>query len=317
MDATQVDKKCGKTGQPVRSLFVSDIHLGCKHSQASEFLALIEQFEPSYLYVVGDFIDGWKLKRKWLWPPCYDRILQRLLVMKRSGTRLLYTPGNHDAFLRSFLANFGVVEIRDRFVHTSADGRRFLVTHGDQFDRVEASMPWLSLACSYAYDAMLTTNRVMNQLRGKKHNPYAFCGAVKRSVKRLVSHVSEFEDLLVENARQEQCDGIICGHIHAPRIVDVDGLAYCNTGDWVENCSALVEYHDGGFELIRHDGTVIDRLSASPRLPSNHSSAAHPTVVAASTTQGQSTDDLSGPQESAVRDPDDLSGTEVDTVLVA
>lgn len=304
-------------GRAVRSLFVSDVHLGCRHSQASEFLSLIEEFEPSYLYVVGDFIDGWKLKRKWLWPPAYDRILQRLMQLKRAGTRLLYTPGNHDAFLRGFLANFGVVEIRDRFVHTGADGRRFLVTHGDQFDRVEAGMPWLSLVSSYAYDIMLSSNRLLNRLRGKKHDPYAFCGAIKRSVKRLVSHVSEFEGLLIQNAREEKCDGIICGHIHAPRIVDVDGLAYCNTGDWVENCSALVEYHDGGFELIRRDGQVIGASPASPRLPSGDGTNRHVADTTTRSTAGQTADDLPGPQDTPVLVADDLSGTKIEGILVA
>lgn len=249
----------------VRSLFVSDVHLGCKHSQAEEFLELLEQYEPQHLYIVGDFIDGWKLKRRWRWLPVYDQILRRLMTLRRSGTQIYYTPGNHDAFLRGFLANFGVVEIKDCFVHTAADGRRFLVTHGDQFDRVEQGMPWLSLVASYGYDVLLSTNRLVNRLRRKKHDPYAFCGAIKRSVKRLVTHVSEFEDLLITNATQARCDGIICGHIHAPRIVEVGKLAYCNTGDWVENCSALVEYEEGDFELIRRDGRLIDRLAASPR----------------------------------------------------
>ncbi|MEM6330076.1 MAG: UDP-2,3-diacylglucosamine diphosphatase [Planctomycetota bacterium] len=251
----------------VRSLFVSDVHLGCRHSQAAEFLELLQRYEPRHLYVVGDFIDGWKLRRRWRWPPVYDRVLQRLMALRRGGTRLYYTPGNHDAFLRGFLANFGVVEIQDRFVHTAADGRRFLVTHGDQFDRIENGAQWLSVIASYGYDVMLTANRLANRLRGKKHDPYAFCGAIKRRVKRLVSHVSEFEGLLIENAGKQHCDGIICGHIHAPRIVQVGGLAYCNTGDWVENCSALVEYGDGALELLRRDGRVLDRLGAAAPTP--------------------------------------------------
>lgn len=298
----------------VRSLFVSDVHLGCKHSQAGEFLDLLERYEPRYLYVVGDFIDGWKLKRRWRWLPTYDRILQRLMTLRRGGTRLYYTPGNHDAFLRGFLANFGVIEIQDRFVHTAADGRRFLVTHGDQFDRIERGMPWLSLVSSYAYDLLLSANWLANKLRGKKHDPYAFCGMIKRSVKRLVTHVSEFEDLLVKNAGEESCDGIICGHIHAPRIVEVGDLAYCNTGDWVENCSALVEYGDGGFELIRRDGYVIDRLAASPRaLPKPR-----PSVGATTATGSGEADDLPGLfEEGATSDMGELSGRKVEGVLVA
>ncbi len=248
----------------VRSLFVSDIHLGCRHSQAEPFLELLQRYEPRYLYVVGDFIDGWKLKRRWRWLPVYDRIFQRLMSLKRSGTELLYTPGNHDAFLRNFLANFGVVEVRDRFVHVTADGRRFLVTHGDQFDKVEQRMPWLSLVASYAYDLLLSTNWMVNKLRGKKSDPYALCGMVKRRVKYLVSHVSEFEEKVIESALASRCGGIICGHVHAPRIIEVGGLTYCNTGDWVENCSALVEHHDGSMELVRHNRQVIAHLPAPP-----------------------------------------------------
>lgn len=258
----------GSTCTPVRSLFVSDVHLGSKHSQADAFLDLLERYEPRHLYVVGDFIDGWKLKRRWRWRESYDRIIQRLMTLKRSGTQLYYTPGNHDGFLRDFLANFGVLELRDRFVHEAADGRRFLVMHGDQFDKIEQSMQWLSLIGTYAYDLLLSTNYWLNWARGKKHDRYAFCGMVKRRIKGLVRHVSDFEAQLIEAAASEKCFGIICGHIHSPRILHLDNLAYMNTGDWVENCTALVEYDDGSFELMRNDGRLIGQLP--PIDPSSH-----------------------------------------------
>lgn len=251
----------------VRSLFISDIHLGCRHSQASALLELLDRLEPQKLYIVGDFIDGWKLKNRWRWHPEYDAVLQRLMALKNQGAELFYTPGNHDNFLRGFLANFGLIDIQDRFVHEAADGRRYVVTHGDQFDRVEQSCQWLSLVASYAYDLLLTANWLGNRLRGKKHNPYAFCATIKAKVKRLVSHVSEFEEKLIENARESDCDGIICGHIHVPRIDELGKVAYLNTGDWVENCSALVEFEDGSFDLIRGDGSLIDRLAARPEVP--------------------------------------------------
>ncbi|MEO0531735.1 MAG: UDP-2,3-diacylglucosamine diphosphatase [Planctomycetota bacterium] len=248
----------------VRTLFVSDIHLGCRHSQAGAFLELLERIEPEKLYLVGDFIDGWKLRNRWRWLPAYDQVLRRLLELKRNGTQLFYTPGNHDEFLRGFIANFGVVDVQDRFVHEAADGRRFVVTHGDQFDKVEQGKPWLSLIASYAYDVLLTANWLGNRLRGKKHNPYAFCAAIKSNVKRLVTHVSDFEGQLQNSARESQCDGIICGHIHVPRIARMGDITYLNTGDWVENCSALIENQDGSFDLIRADGERIDRLEADP-----------------------------------------------------
>ena len=248
----------------VRSLFVSDVHLGSKHSQAHELLELLERYQPRYLYVVGDFIDGWKLKTRWRWSPVYDLLIQRMLELKKHGTRLMYTPGNHDAFLRGFLQNFGVIDINDRFIHTTANGQRFLVMHGDQFDRVEQSCQWLSFVATHAYDLLLSVNWWVNALRGKRHDRYAFCGSVKRRVKRLVRHVSEFEGQLVEAARNEDCEGIICGHVHSPRIVELDGVAYCNTGDWVESCTALVELEDGTMELMRHNGQMLARLVAEP-----------------------------------------------------
>ena len=320
-----VDTACSDS-RAVRSLFVSDVHLGCRHAQAGPFLELLERFEPRYLYVVGDFIDGWKLKRRWRWLPVYDRILQRLMELRRTGTELYYTPGNHDAFLRNFLTNFGVVEVRDRFIHAAADGRRFLVTHGDQFDRIEQHNQWLSLVASYGYDVLLSLNAFLNRLRGKQHDPYALCGVIKRRVKQLVQHVSEFEDLLIKSAHQEQCDGIVCGHIHAPRIVQVGDLAYCNTGDWVENCSALVEYDDGSFELIRREAEVIQRLPASPRKPQEWAER-HPNhehdkaqgedrqpLATASVIADQTADDLPGPTADEV--PEQLAGGLVDRGLL-
>jgi UDP-2,3-diacylglucosamine pyrophosphatase LpxH len=244
--------------------------LGCKHSQAEAFLEFLQQYEPEHLYIVGDFFDGWKLKRRWRWSPVYDRIIKHLLSMSESGTRLYYTPGNHDSFLRPFLEHFGVmdlVDLRDEFVHVTADRRRFLVTHGDQFDDIECTAPWISYISSMAYDALLTANWLVSRFGGRSHDPYAFCNSIKRRVKVLVQHVSKFEERWVGSARRHRCHGIICGHIHAPRILEVDDLTYCNTGDWVENCSALLEYDDGSMELVRRDGTLIDRSPAMPPGP--------------------------------------------------
>lgn len=246
----------------IRSLFVSDVHLGCKHSQANEFLKLLERFEPENLYIVGDFIDGWKLKRHWRWLPVYDQIIQRLMTLKSSGTQLKYMPGNHDSFLRGYLANYGVIEVQDRFVHEAGDGRRYVVLHGDQFDHVEQKAQWLSLTASYFYDLMLSANWLGNKLRGKKHQPYALCGVLKRRVKAMVTRVSSFEKQVAQDAIDTGCDGIICGHIHTPRIDQIGDIQYLNTGDWVENCSALIEQADGSFDLIRYDGKVISQLTA-------------------------------------------------------
>lgn len=254
-----------RASRSARSLFVSDVHLGSKHSQAAALLETLHQHEPEFLYIVGDFIDGWKLKRRWRWPPCYDQLFERLLELKRLGTRIHYMPGNHDNFLRDFLANFGIVELRDQFIHQAADGRRYLVIHGDQFDKVEQSAQWLSVVGTHAYDWLLTTNYWINWARGKRTNRYAFCGMMKRRIKKVVRRVSGFEDQLVAAAQARRCEGIICGHIHTPRIGELGGLVYCNTGDWVENCTALLEFNDGTMELRRSDGVVLGTLEARPQ----------------------------------------------------
>ncbi len=249
--------------QPVRALFVSDVHLGAKHSQADLFLELLHRYQPEHLYIVGDFIDGRKLKRRWRWRTSYDRIFERLLLLKKNGTRLYYAPGNHDSFLRKSLADYGVVELRDQFVHVAADGRRYLVIHGDQFDRVEQQMPWLSYAGTYSYDVLLSVNYWVNWARGKRRNRYALCGVIKRRIKGIIKHVSNFETQLVRAAAEENCFGIICGHIHWPRILQLGDLAYLNTGDWVENSTALVEYDDGSLELVQENGRLIAELPAA------------------------------------------------------
>lgn len=268
------------TAIPIRSLFISDVHLGSKHSQADALLEILQRYEPQHLYIVGDFIDGWKLKRRWRWRPAYDRVIHRLLTLKRCGTKLYYAPGNHDEFLRGYLADYGIVDMQDEFVHQAADGRRYLVMHGDKFDKVEKHMPWLSLIGAYTYDVLLSANYWLNRARGKKHNRYAFCGMVKGRIKGLIRHVSDFEEQLIEAAAAEQCFGIICGHIHSPRIMQLDNLAYMNSGDWVENCTALVEFEDGSFELNRIDGRVLARLAAAKVRASESSDAVEGVLIA-------------------------------------
>ena len=248
----------------VRTVFVSDIHLGCRHAQAAAFLEFLESVEPRQLYLVGDFIDGWKLRRRWRWDPIYSRILLRLSEMAHGGTRLFFTPGNHDDFMREPIlrevVSRGLVRIRDEFVHCLADGRRFLVLHGDRFDTVECGAKWLSVLATIAYDGLLTANSLVSRIgrvfsrrdRGGGGKPFALGAAVKRSVKRIVTYISRFEDRLVDHAVAQQCAGIICGHIHTPALVQRDKVMYCNTGDWVENCTALVEHESGRLELFAY-----------------------------------------------------------------
>lgn len=246
----------GPAKKSIRTLFVSDLHLGCRHSHADAFLKFLRTVAPERIYLVGDIVDGWRLKRRWFWDGCYLEIAEELLNLARDGIRVCYTPGNHDDFLRDdvrlgALARRTGIEVQDEFLHRTADGRRFLICHGDQFDSVERRARWLSVAGTWSYNVLLAFDRAAHQLRGR-HGPcqYRISAAVKRRVKRVVAHVSDFESRLLGHARDRKCSGVICGHIHTPRICVSQGLTYCNTGDWVENCTALVEDHEGRLRLL-------------------------------------------------------------------
>lgn len=232
------------------TVFVSDVHLGSKYCHAEEFLSFLENNRIGELYLVGDIIDGWRLRRKWRWPTVYHHILHRLLQMSAEGTRLYYTPGNHDEFLRNYLQDFGFVDVADEFYYESRSGTRFLITHGDKFDEVETSIPWLSMIGSSAYESLMWLNHLVNDVRGLMKLPSCrFSSRIKQSVKRAVKFISDFEHSLANYALARNCDGVICGHIHAPVMRQVGTVAYYNTGDWVEHCTALIEHHDGTWEV--------------------------------------------------------------------
>lgn len=246
----------------VRSIFLSDIHLGCKYSRAGELLALLDRHEPEYLYLVGDIIDGWRLKRRWHWAPEYSRLLQRIMELAASGTQICYAPGNHDAFLRPFASDFGFLTVADEFLHTTADGRQFLVLHGDQFDNVEIRAQWLSVLGSVAYDTLLFVASGISKVQKLLGiAPSDLAGFVKRRVKQAVRFVSNFEERLARHARESACDGVICGHVHTPTATQLNGVQYLNTGDWVENRSSLIEYSDGCLEILH---LPADRADCCP-----------------------------------------------------
>lgn len=254
----------------VRSLFVSDLHLGSRFAQAEAFLTFLEAYQPEYLYIVGDFLDGWSLQRSWRWRPVNTRILQHLMAWAWSGVTIRYAPGNHDGFLRDFLKDFIWFEIADEFLHESADGRRFVVVHGDQFDGVEAKASWLSKLGSWGYDLLLAVDRSLNYVRrrlGRK--PWRLSAGVKARIKRIVAFLSGFEERLTEHAQRKRCQGIICGHIHTPVIAPRGEIVYCNTGDWVENCTALLEFDDGELRLVRYclETGTITHQDSSPAVP--------------------------------------------------
>lgn len=252
----------------VRSLFVSDVHLGCRYAHAEAFLAFLETQTPECLYLVGDFIDGWRLRKSWHWQPVYTQILRRLFELAERGTLLRYAPGNHDNFLRHFLLDFGLVEIQNEFIHQAIDGRRFLVLHGDQFDNVEQRAQWLSWIGSSGYDMLTWSNGLVNRCRRAcGYRPWQFSSYAKKIVKRAVTFVSNFEAQLKQHAAANQCQGVICGHVHTPVRSLTGPIAYFNTGDWVENGSALAEYSDGSWELIHPPLTAEETLSLPQRAP--------------------------------------------------
>jgi UDP-2,3-diacylglucosamine pyrophosphatase LpxH len=252
----------------VRSLFISDVHLGSRFAQADAFLAFLEAYQPEFLYIVGDFVDGWSLRRSWHWNRTYTEILHHLFDWASSGVTVRYTPGNHDEFLREFLKDFLWVEIADEFIHESADQRRYLVIHGDQFDNVELRAAWLSKLGAVGYEFLLCADRWVNRVRRALGlQAWRLSAGVKARIKRVVSFLSGFEQRLADHARSNGCDGVVCGHIHTPALVQRDELTYCNTGDWVENCSALLEFDDGELRLVRFcpgTGTIAHHESRVP-----------------------------------------------------
>ena len=241
-------------------MFLSDIHLGTRGSQAELLLDFLKWHDAETIYLVGDIVDGWRLKKSWYWPQSHNDVVQKLLRKGRKGARLVYLPGNHDEFLRDYVGtHLGGVELVDRIVHETADGKRMLVIHGDQFDVVVRHARWLALLGDNAYEIALALNTVVSRIRRKLGFDYWSLSAwAKLKVKNAVNFIGAFEQALVTEARRVGADGVVCGHIHHAAIHDEFGLRYVNTGDWVESCTAIVEHHDGRMEILRWS-TILKR----------------------------------------------------------
>lgn len=237
----------------VRTLFLSDLHLGTKGCQAEALLEFLKHYDAETIYLVGDIVDGWKLKSGWYWPQSHNDVVQKLLRKVRKGSSLIYVPGNHDEFLRDYVGiNLGGIELADHAIHETADGKRYLVIHGDQFDLVVRHARWLALLGDWAYSAALFINTHLNVARRKLGLTYWSLSAwAKLKVKNAVNFISKFEELLAAEARRQEVDGVICGHIHHAVMHEKFGVSYVNTGDWVESCTVVVEHWDGALELIR------------------------------------------------------------------
>lgn len=239
-------------GPGYRTVFISDIHLGTPGCQAQALLHFLRCNPCETLYLVGDIVDGWQLRRRWFWPQAHNDVVQKLLRKARKGCRVVFVPGNHDEFARQFLGHsFGDIEVTADAVHLTADGRRLWVMHGDHFDGVIQYAKWLAHVGDTLYELTLNLNRHLNSLRARMGLPYwSLSQYLKHKVKTAVSYVSDFEQAVAQEARSRGYDGVVCGHIHRPEMRTIDGTLYCNDGDWVESLSALVEHQDGRLEIV-------------------------------------------------------------------
>ena len=235
-----------------RAIWISDIHLGTSGCKAGFLLDFLRVNESDQLYLVGDIVDGWQLKRGWYWKQSHNDVVQKILRKARKGTRVTYIAGNHDEALREFLGmRFGEILIENEAVHELRDGRRLWVTHGDLFDGVIQYAKWLAYLGDTAYTVALKVNDHFNYLRHKMGMSYwSLSQYLKHRVKNAVSFITAFEEALTTEARRRGYDGVVCGHIHRPEIREIDGTLYCNDGDWVESLSALVETHEGELKLV-------------------------------------------------------------------
>ena len=250
----------------LRTVWISDLHLGTPGCQANALLDFLRHVDCRTLYLVGDIIDGWQLRRQWHWPQAHNDVVQKLLRKARKGTRVIFVPGNHDEFARKYIGhNFGGVDVCDDCLHVTADGRRLWVTHGDKYDDVVQHARWLVHLGDTLYDFALVLNRHVNSWRARAGLPYwSLSRYLKFKVKRAVSFIGAFEQALAREARRRGADGVVCGHIHHAEIRTIDGVLYANDGDWVESLSALVEHADGRLEILdwsrRAPGAVPARL---------------------------------------------------------
>jgi UDP-2,3-diacylglucosamine pyrophosphatase LpxH len=235
-----------------RTIWLSDIHLGTSGCQADYLLDFLRHNDSEYLYLVGDIIDGWQLKKGWYWPQAHNDVVQKVLRKARKGTQVVYIPGNHDEGARQFCDfAFGDIQVRGEAFHTTLSGKRLWVVHGDLFDGVIQHAKWLAYLGDTAYTAILVLNRWFNRIRSRFGFQYwSLSQYLKHQVKNAVNFISSFEQVMIDEARRRGCDGVVCGHIHKAEMREVDGLTYCNDGDWVESLSALVETHEGELQLV-------------------------------------------------------------------
>jgi UDP-2,3-diacylglucosamine pyrophosphatase LpxH len=239
--------------QHYRAIWISDVHLGTRGCKAAFLLDFLKHTESDFLYLVGDIVDGWRLRRSWFWNQLHNDVIQKLLRKARKGTQVVYVPGNHDEMLRDYLdLHFGGVYVTGEATHDTADGRRLLIIHGDAFDGVVRYARWLAFLGDRAYNVALVLNHWFNKVRLALGYPYWSLSAfLKHKVKNAVNYIGDFEHAVAAEAKRRGAAGVVCGHIHKAEMREIDGILYCNDGDWVESCTALVEHANGRLEILR------------------------------------------------------------------
>ena len=267
---SKVDKSVGPSGAPrrrYRTIWISDIHLGTRGCNCELLLDFLDHVDSDTLYLVGDIIDGWRLKKRFYWPERHNAIVRRFMKRAKRGTRVVYIPGNHDEMFRQFSGmNFGGVEIRKKAIHTTADGRRLLVLHGDEFDAIMLAHRWLAFIGDWAYRATMRLNILVNWVRRQLDLTYwSLSRHAKHKVKNAVEFISRYEETVAHEAQRLKVDGVVCGHIHTADQRRFGDVFYYNDGDWVEGCTALVEHFDGRMEIL-HWAEEIQAREATPAL---------------------------------------------------
>lgn len=257
----------------VRTVFLSDIHLGTRHCQADLLVDFLKAHDCEQIYLIGDIIDCWRLERAWYWPDAHENVVESLLHKGREGTKIFYIPGNHDEFALDFAGKVAKnIHVVDEVVHETATGQRYLVIHGDQFDVVLQNAKWMAYLGDRFYEICLTSNTWLNLVRKRLGLEYWSLGAfAKRHVKSFINIIGRYEDVVSEEVQRRDVHGVICGHIHHAESRNMKGIHYVNSGDWVESCSAVIEHHDGTLEVLFWTALVHERdhlvdIPASPSL---------------------------------------------------
>ncbi|MBA4040951.1 MAG: UDP-2,3-diacylglucosamine hydrolase [Sphingobium sp.] len=262
--APHIPERETTTRRRYRTIWISDIHLGTRGCNADMLIDFLDHVDSETMYLVGDIIDGWRLKKKFYWPAAHNDIVWRLLKRAKRGTRMIYIPGNHDEIFRQFSGlDFGGVAIRRKAIHETADGRRLLVLHGDEFDAITLAHKWLAHVGDFAYNTLMAANVWVNTVRRAFNMPYwSLSKHAKAKVKNAVEFISNYEEVVAQAAEARGVDGVICGHIHTAEMRRIGGVDYYNDGDWVEGCTALVEHFDGRMEILHWADEMAARARA-------------------------------------------------------